>query len=84
MILDVFKIAFCSTGQQIFMWHSLKVLKIFKTWTLKQVIWKTKTFFEKLEHCFLVESTTMENTQFSHKTALSDSNVKANRIESTN
>ena len=41
-----------------------------------------KTFFEKLEFRFLVESTTIESALFSYKTALSKANVKANRMGS--
>ena len=51
----------------------------FETLTL----WKMKTFFKKLEYRFLVESTKIENASFPHKTAISDANVKTNRIVST-
>ena len=34
----------------------------------------------KLEYCFLVEITKIENTSFSLKTALSEANVKTNRM----
>ena len=37
---------------------------------------------EKLIYRFLVETTKIENTSFPFKTALSEANVKANRIES--
>ena len=37
---------------------------------LKQVFWKTKTFFKKLEYRILVEVTKIENTSFPFKTAL--------------
>ena len=36
--------------------------------------------FQKLEYRFLVESTKIENTIFPYKTALSEANVKINRI----
>ena len=49
-------------------------------WTLKQVFWKTETFFKKLEHRFLVESTEIKNATFPYKTALSEANVKTNWI----
>ena len=42
------------------------------------MFWKTKTFFRKLEHFFLVESTNIENASFPYKTAISEANVKAN------
>ena len=38
--------------------------------------------FEKLESRFLVESTKIENTSFPYKTALSEANVKTNRMVS--
>ena len=42
-----------------------------------------QTSFKKLEHCFLVESTRIDNITFPYKTALSEANVKTNRIGST-
>ena len=66
------------------MWQSVKVSNVFNTFlTLKQIFWKTKTFFKKLEYCFLVETTKIENTSFPFKTALSEANVKANRMATT-
>ena len=47
-------------------------------WTLKQILWKTK-----LEYHFLVESTKIENATFPYKTALSEANVKTNRMGDT-
>ena len=38
-----------------------------------------QTFLKKLEHCFLVETT---KTIFLYKTALSEANVKTNRMVS--
>ena len=64
------------------MWQSVKVSNVFNTLTLKQIFWKTKTFFKKLEYRFLVEATKIENTSFPFKTALS-ANVKTNRIATT-
>ena len=34
--------------------QSLEILKVFNTLTLKQIFWKTITFFKKLEYRFLV------------------------------
>ena len=65
------------------MGQSVKVSKVFKTLTLKQIFWKKKTFFKKLEHHFLVETTETENTSFPFKTALSETNVKTNRMATT-
>ena len=49
------------------MWQSLENLKIFNALTLKQVLWKTKTFFVKLEYRFLVKSTTAESVTSPNK-----------------
>ena len=42
-----------------------------------------KNFFKKLEYCFLVESTKIENASFSYKTSISKANLKTNRMVST-
>ena len=39
--------------------------------------------FKKPEHCFLVESTKIDNITSLYKTALSEANVKTNRMGST-
>ena len=65
------------------MWQSVKISNVFNTLTLKQIFWKTKTFFKKLEYRFLVETTKIENTSFPFKTALSEANVKTNRMVTT-
>ena len=65
------------------MWQSMKVSNVFNTLTLKQTFWKTKTFFKKLENRFLVETTKIETTSFTFKTALSEANVKTNRMGTT-
>ena len=41
-----------------------------------------QTLFKKLEYCFLAESTKIDIT-FRYKTALSEANVKTNRMGST-
>ena len=51
------------------MWQSLEVLNFFNTLTLNQIFWKTKTFYKKLEHCFLAESTKNDNITFPYKTS---------------
>ena len=61
----------------------MKVSKVFNTLTLKQIFWKTKPFFKKLEYSFLVETTKIESTSFPFKTALSEANVKTNRMATT-
>ena len=42
-----------------------------------------QTLFIKLEYCFLVESTKIDNITFPYKTALSEANFKTNRMGST-
>ena len=54
----------------------------FNTLTLKQIFWKTKIFFKKLEYRFSVESTKIENESFSFKTGIAEANAKTNRTES--
>ena len=41
-----------------------------------------KTYFKKLENYFSVESTKIENTSLSCKTAISEANAKTNRMVS--
>ena len=65
------------------MWQSVKVSSVFNTLNLKQIFWKTKTFFKKLAYRFLVEATKIENTPFPLKAALSEANVKTNRMGTT-
>ena len=54
----------------------MKVSNVFSTLTSKQISWKTKAFFKKLEYGFLAETTKIENTSFPFKTALSEASVK--------
>ena len=61
----------------------MKVSNVFNTLTLKQIFWRTKTFFKKLEDNFLVEATKIEITSFPFKTALSEANVNTNGMETT-
>ena len=64
------------------MWQSVKILNDLNNLTLKHIFWKTKTLFKKLEYRFLVESTKIENA-LQYKTAMSEANVKTNRVVST-
>ena len=50
---------------------------------MRQIFWKAKTFYKKLEYRYLVETTKIENTSFSLETALSEANVKTNRMATT-
>ena len=65
------------------MWQSVEILNVFNTLILKQIFWKTKTFFKKLEDRFLAESAKTENASFPYKTAISEDNVKTNRMVGT-
>ena len=42
-----------------------------------------KTFFKNLEYGFLVEATKIGNTPFAFNTALSEANIKTNRMATT-
>ena len=66
------------------MWQWVNSLKVFNTLTLKQISWKKKTFFKKLEYRFLVESTKIKNASFPYKTAISEANVKKNKMLTKN
>ena len=83
MVLGIFKIALRLRHRHVVMWQSVKVSNVFNPLPLKQIFWKTKTFFKKLEYRFLVETTEIENTSFPFKTALSEANVKTNRMATT-
>ena len=65
------------------MWQSVEILNVFNTLTLKRIFWKTKTFFKNLEYRFLVESIKIENASFPYKTAISEANVKTNKMVTT-
>ena len=80
MVLGNFEIALRLRDRHVFMWQSVKVSNVFNALTLKQIFWKTKTFFKKLEYRFLVETTKIENTSSPFKTTLSEANVKTNRM----
>ena len=54
----------------------MKVSNVFNTLTLKQIFWKTKNFFKKLEYSFLVETTEIENASFPFKTALPETMLR--------
>ena len=84
MVIRIFKIAFRLTDRHVFMWQSQEIFNAFKTSTLKQIFWKTKNCFKKLEYHFLVKSSKTETAAFPYKTALPEANVKTNRMEVQN
>ena len=63
--------------------QSLEIFNVLNILTLKQILWKTKTFFKKLEYHFFVEGTKIENARLTYKTALSKSNTNTNAMRST-
>ena len=65
------------------MCQSVNVLNVFNTSNLISIFWKTKTFFIKLEYCFLVETTNIENTSFPFQAALSEAKIKTNKMATT-
>ena len=77
--LGIYKIALRLRDRHVFMWQPLEILNVFTTLFLKLIFWKTKTFFEKLEYRFLVQTTNTESAIFPHKTAQLEANVKTNR-----
>ena len=58
-------------------------LERFQYFNIETIFWNTKTLFEKLEYRFLIESTKIENATHLYKTALSEANVKTNKMGST-
>ena len=60
------------------------MLKVFNTFlkVFNRFSAKRKYFSKKLEHLFLVESTKIENASFPYQTAISEANVKTNRMVS--
>ena len=52
----------------------------FQYFNLKQIFWKTKTFFKKPEYGFLVESNKIEKASFSNKNSIPKANIKTNKM----
>ena len=82
MVQGIFKIGLRLRDQHVFIWQSAEILNVFNTLTLKQIFSKTKTLIKKLEYCFLVEGTKIENASLPYKTAISEANVKTNKMMS--
>ena len=55
---------------------TISILQLWNKFSEKQKL------FKKLEYCFLVENTKIDNLTFPYKTALSEANVKINRLGS--
>ena len=58
-------------------------MNIFNTLILKQISSKTKAFFKQLEYVFLVEGTKIKNASIPYENAISEANVKPDRMVST-
>ena len=82
-VLGIFKIAVRLRDRHVFIWQSVEVLNDSNTLTLKHIFWKMENFFKKLEYRFIVESTKVEKASFPYKTAISEANVKTNKMVST-
>ena len=54
--------------------------KRFQYFNFKTDLLESEIFFKKLEYRFLVESTKIEKASFPYKTAVSEANVKTNRV----
>ena len=64
----------------------MEILNDLNTSNLKQIFWKTKAIFKKIEYrfCFFFGFRSLaENAWFPFKTAVSETSVKSNRIVST-
>ena len=61
-----------------------KSFKCFQYFNFEINFLENENLFKKLEYRFLVETTKIENTSFPFKTALSEANVKTNRMMTTN
>ena len=62
------------------MLQSVNVSNVFNILTLNQFFGKRKPFSKNWSTYFLGEATKIETTSFLFKTALSDTNVKTNRM----
>ena len=79
----IFKIVLRLRDCHDFMRQPVGILNVFNTLNLKQIFWKTKTFFEKLENQFLDGNTRIENSSSQYKTAILEANDETNRTISS-
>ena len=61
----------------------MEFFRFSNTLVLEQIFWKMKNFFKNLEYSFLIQSTKIKNASFPYKTAISEADVKTNRMMST-
>ena len=57
--------------------------ELFQYFNFETSFLKNENLFKKMENRFLVESDRIENATFSYKTAVTEANVKTNRMGST-
>ena len=62
---------------------STGTFEFFQYFNFETSFLKNENLFKKMENRFLVESDRIENATFSYKTALTEANVKTNRMVST-
>ena len=79
----IFKITLRLRDRHIFKRQPVGILNVFNTLNLKQIFWKTKTFFEKLGNKFLDGNTWIENSSSQYKTAILEANIETNRTISS-
>ena len=61
----------------------MKILNVLNSLFWNRFSGERKTFLKKLEYLFLVESTKIENSSFAYETAISEANVKINKMVTT-
>ena len=86
MVFGIFKASLCLRDRMFLydnQWKFWKSMEPFHYFNFETDFLENESLFEKLEYCFLVERTNTENASFTYKTAISEVNVKANRIVST-
>ena len=59
---------------------TVKILNVLNSLSWNRFSGKRKTFFKKLGYRFLIESTKIENSSFAYETAISEANVKINKM----
>ena len=79
MAQGIFNIALRFKDPQFFF---VTISESFKTFSILH-LWNKFSGKRKLEYRFLVETAKIENTSFLFKTALSEANVKTNRMATT-
>ena len=84
VLLGILKIAFCLRDQYAFMWQSLEfwTFSILSFWNKFSERQKTLSANYRI-FFFLFENTKTESATFLYKTALPETNVKKNSMEST-